>query len=143
MARSLRRTSTGSMHPIEGGCRGKAPRYPGRCTFGRLHGPAVRLNFSLRQAGWWLTGILWKRGKSAFDVTLELERRLWERRELHRVPPAYRLMTLRVIGAIRWEAPKLWRRELPQFPHPGKIQDEKHGVALARGGPGVAAAQKE
>jgi DUF1365 family protein len=52
-------------------------------------------------------------------------------------------MTLRVIGAIRWEAPKLWRRELPQFPHPGKIQDEQHGVAVARGRPGVAAAQKE
>ena len=34
----------------------------------------------------------------------------WERRELHRVLAAYPLMTLRVIGAIHWEAVKLWAK---------------------------------
>lgn len=66
-----------------------------------------------------------------------------ERRELHGVLAAYRLMTLRGIGAIHWEALKLWAKGTPAVFHPGKIENEKHGVAVAQGGPRVAAAQKE
>src|ERR1700691_6160042 len=125
------------MHPIKGGCRGKR-WYPGMhvCSFtwtcttvGFCTAPGERLV---------AYGNTLEAGKSTFDATPELERR-----ELHRVLAAYRLMTLRVIGAIRWEALKLWAKGTPAIPHPGKIQDEKHGVAVARGGPGVAAAQKE
>jgi uncharacterized protein len=60
-------------------------------------------------------------GKPFFDATLQLERRPWERRELHRALAAYPLMTLRVIGAIHWEALKLWLKQVPVFTHPAKL----------------------
>jgi uncharacterized protein len=59
-------------------------------------------------------------GEAFFDATLELERRPWERRELHRVLASYPLMTLGVIGAIHWEALKLWLKGTPVFTHPAK-----------------------
>jgi hypothetical protein len=59
-------------------------------------------------------------GKAFFDATLTLERREWSRRELHRVLAAYPLMTLLVIGAIHWEALKLWARGVPVFSHVAK-----------------------
>jgi uncharacterized protein len=59
-------------------------------------------------------------GKPFFDATLQLERRPWERRALHRMLAAYPLMTLRVIGGIHWEALKLWAKGVPVFTHPGK-----------------------
>jgi len=55
-----------------------------------------------------------------FDATLELERRPWERQELHRVLAGYPLMTLRVIGAIHWQALRLWAKGVPVFAHPAK-----------------------
>jgi uncharacterized protein len=60
-------------------------------------------------------------GKPFFDATLQLERRPWERRELHRVLAAYPLMTLRVIGAIHWQALRLWLKQVPVFTHPAKL----------------------
>jgi uncharacterized protein len=57
-------------------------------------------------------------GKAFFDATLQLERRPWERRELHRALAAYPLMTLRVTGAIHWEAFRLWLKHVPVFTHP-------------------------
>jgi uncharacterized protein len=60
-------------------------------------------------------------GQAFFDATLELERRPWERGELHRVLAAYPLMTLRVIGAIHWEAFRLWLKNVPVFTHPAKL----------------------
>lgn len=61
--------------------------------------------------------------KPFFDATLQLERRPWEGRELHRVLAAYLLMMLRVIGAIHWEALKFWGKRVPVVPHRGKIGD--------------------
>jgi uncharacterized protein len=60
-------------------------------------------------------------GKPFFDATLQLDRRPWERRELHRVLAAYPFMTLRVIGAIHWQALQLWLKQVPVFPHPAKL----------------------
>jgi DUF1365 family protein len=60
------------------------------------------------------------RGKAFFDATLQLEHRPWSRRELHRVLLSYPFMTLRVIGAIHWEALRLWIKQVPAFPHPKK-----------------------
>ena len=60
-------------------------------------------------------------GKPFFDATLQLRRRPWNRRELHRVLAAYPLMTLRVIGAIHWEALRLWLKRIPVFTHPRKL----------------------
>jgi uncharacterized protein len=59
-------------------------------------------------------------GRAFFDATLQLERREWTRRELHRTLARYPFMTARVIGAIHWEALKLWAKGVPVFPHVGK-----------------------
>lgn len=56
-------------------------------------------------------------GKPFFDATLQLQRREWTRPGLHRVLAAYPLMTARVIGAIHWEALKLWIKRVPVFTH--------------------------
>jgi DUF1365 family protein len=59
-------------------------------------------------------------GEAFFDATLELERRPWSRRELHRTLASYPFMTMRVIGGIHWEALKLWVKGVPVFPHVAK-----------------------
>jgi DUF1365 family protein len=69
-------------------------------------------------------------GTAFFDATLELERRPWERRELHRVLAEYPLMTLRVIGGIHWEALKLWAKGVPVYPQPAKVSV---GVGVSAG----------
>ena len=60
-------------------------------------------------------------GKPFFDATLRLHRREWTRAELHRVLAAYPLMTAAVIGAIHWEALKLWIKKVPVFKHSAKV----------------------
>jgi DUF1365 family protein len=62
--------------------------------------------------------------KRFFDATLQLERREWSARELHRTLAAYPLMTARVIGAIHWEALKLWMKGVPVFSHVAKGSEE-------------------
>lgn len=57
--------------------------------------------------------------KPFFDATLELDRRPWQARELHRVLATYPFMTLRVIAAIHWQALRLWLKRVPVFTHPG------------------------
>jgi DUF1365 family protein len=56
-----------------------------------------------------------------FDATLSLERRDWSaaaiRRELIRHP----WMTAKVIGAIHWQAFRLWSKGLPYHPHPNPV----------------------
>ena len=68
-------------------------------------------------------------GKPLFDATLQLEHRPWQRRELHRVLAAYPFMTLRVIGAIHWEALKLWLKQVPVFTHPAKLARARAAAA--------------
>jgi len=60
-------------------------------------------------------------GSRFFDATLQLERRPWERRELHRVLASYPFMTLRVVAAIHWQALCLWLKQIPVFTHPNNI----------------------
>jgi DUF1365 family protein len=66
-----------------------------------------------------------KAGKPFFVATLQLERREWTREEVRRVLSAYPLMTARVIGAIHWEAFKLWIKDVPVFAHPAKRASAK------------------
>jgi DUF1365 family protein len=60
-------------------------------------------------------------GKSSFDATLQLQRRPWKRSELHKVLVQYPFMTLRVIGAIHWQALKLWIKGVPVYTLPSKL----------------------
>src|SRR5450432_2886402 len=60
-------------------------------------------------------------GQPSFDATLQLERRPWNRSELHGVLARYPLMTLRVIAAIHWQALKLWSKRVPVYTLPSKL----------------------
>ena len=53
-----------------------------------------------------------------FDATLTLERRPWTAREVRRVLLRHPWMTVKVIGAIHWEALRLWLKGVPKYPHP-------------------------
>ena len=59
-------------------------------------------------------------GAPLFDATLTLERREWTSRELTRALAAQPWMTAKVIGAIHWEALRLWAKGAPVFQHPGR-----------------------
>jgi len=54
-----------------------------------------------------------------FDATLRLERRPWTAREVHAALFRHPFMTAKVIGAIHWEALKLWAKGLPTYARPG------------------------
>jgi DUF1365 family protein len=64
-------------------------------------------------------------GKAFFDATLELGRRPWQARELHRALAAYPFITARVIAAIHWQALRLWLKKVPVFTHPRKLGPEE------------------
>jgi uncharacterized protein len=71
-------------------------------------------------------------GEPFFDATLQLERRPWEARFLHRALAAYPLMTLRVIAAIHWQALRLWLKRVPVFTHPRKLAPRKLNHAASQ-----------
>jgi DUF1365 family protein len=53
-----------------------------------------------------------------FDATLTLARRPWTARQIRRVLARHPLMTAKVIGAIHWQALRLWAKRLPFYPNP-------------------------
>lgn len=57
-------------------------------------------------------------GDRLFDATLLLRRREIGARSLARVLAQYPLMTVKVIGAIHWQALRLWLKRCPVYPHP-------------------------
>ncbi len=57
---------------------------------------------------------------SEFDATLMLERRPLGAASLARVLWRYPLMTTRIVGAIHWQALRLWLRGNPVHTHPDK-----------------------
>ena len=64
-------------------------------------------------------------GQSFFDATLNLEREPWTARSLHRALLTHPWMTAKVIGAIHWEALRLYLKKVPVFTHRARRLDEK------------------
>jgi len=62
-------------------------------------------------------------GKPFFGATLNLERRPWSARSLHRALLSHPWMTAKVIFAIHWEALRLYLKRLPVFTHPRHISE--------------------
>jgi uncharacterized protein len=63
--------------------------------------------------------INYQQGSEVFDSTLTLDRREWNRRELHRALRQYPWMTAKVVAAIHWQAMKLKFKGVPVVAHPG------------------------
>jgi DUF1365 family protein len=63
-------------------------------------------------------------GKPFFDATLGLERRPWSARSLHRALFSHPWMTAKVIGAIHWEALRLYLKKVPVFRHTRRNANE-------------------
>lgn len=59
-----------------------------------------------------------ERGESVFDATLALRRRELDRATLALAIARYPAMTARVMGAIYWQALRLWVKGAPFFSHP-------------------------
>jgi DUF1365 family protein len=59
-------------------------------------------------------------GRPTFDATLTLRREPWNARSLHRALAAHPWMTAKVIGAIHWEALRLWIKRVPVYTHPAR-----------------------
>lgn len=62
-------------------------------------------------------------GGRAFDATLSMQRRPLEGASLARVLWRYPLMTAQVIGAIHWQALRLWLKRTPVHDHPSIARD--------------------
>lgn len=63
----------------------------------------------------------WQEGRKVFDATLALARREISTAQLAAALARFPLMTAKVIGAIYWQALRLWLKRTPFHPHPAKI----------------------
>ncbi len=70
-----------------------------------------------------------RNGTRFFDATMVLRRQEITGASLARVLMLYPLMTLRVIGAIHWQALRVWLKRCPVSPHPNT---HRHSVRAGR-----------
>jgi len=68
-----------------------------------------------------------QQGKVFFDATLKLEKHPWTSESLHRILLRHPWMTAKVVGAIHWQALRLYFKKVPVFTHPGKKQAANEG----------------
>ena len=61
-------------------------------------------------------------GAREFDATLSLHRRPLDGAGLARVLWRYPLMTAQVVGAIHWQALRLWLKQAPVHDHPTRLE---------------------
>lgn len=61
-------------------------------------------------------------GDREFDATLSLQRHALDGAELARVLWRYPLMTAQVVGAIHWQALRLWLKRTPVHDHPRPLE---------------------
>jgi DUF1365 family protein len=62
-----------------------------------------------------------ERGDKVFDATMSLRRREITGSTLASVLARYPLMTAQVIGAIHWQALRLWLKGVPVNSHPDRL----------------------
>ena len=62
----------------------------------------------------------YREGERVFDASIAMRRREISGTSLARVLVLFPLMTFKVVGAIYWEALKLWMKRTPFHTHPGK-----------------------
>jgi len=65
-----------------------------------------------------------RQGQAQFDADLDLQRRALDGAALARLLWRYPLMTMQVIGAIHWQALRLWLKGNPVHDHPGTPNGE-------------------
>ncbi len=61
-------------------------------------------------------------GEREFDATLEMRRKPLDGRSLARLLWRYPAMTARVVGAIHWQALRLWLKRTPVYDHPRRLR---------------------
>jgi hypothetical protein len=85
-------------------------------------GPDCTYQFRFNDPGEALTVHVdvWQHDEPLFDSTLTLRRFPWEAKTLHRALVRHPWMTAKVIGAIHWQAARLYFKKVPVVTHPGK-----------------------
>ena len=70
-----------------------------------------------------------EQGSLKFDATLMLKRQEWNARSLHHTITRFPIMTAKVVGAIYFEALRLWLKGLRYQPHPGGLVPQSSSLS--------------